>query len=331
MTTTERGLSLRLQKEAIFDKNAYSFIDMGIFNQIIAEFEQSLFDCEASNKAVEKALEDVEYSGSYADGVLALKQRLVEAEQRASKFDAETQQYLAERNKSRLAAEQEFRDRIKQLEGVVAGKNEALAWALNCIDNPTDESPSAFVDGYHRAEKALALTAAQPAEQQHEPKILRNDADIDKFFEELQQEQPAEQQENEIQRTEREVGHGVQMMPSALLAGQQEQPGAGREPICFGVRMAGGRKITVTHDDEETAKVSAKAISNFPGQFEAVALYTGPQPSAAVPDDLDVIIFTLRDKAGEHLVDNEEDYEGRLMLTAAAYLERLAGSAGREE
>ena len=45
-------------------------------NERVMELEAQLADCEESNNAVADALEDVEYSGSYADGVEVLKQQL---------------------------------------------------------------------------------------------------------------------------------------------------------------------------------------------------------------------------------------------------------------
>lgn len=48
-----------------------------IYEQIVALQEQ-LAEVEASNKAVESALEGVDYRGSYADGVMYLKQQLAD-------------------------------------------------------------------------------------------------------------------------------------------------------------------------------------------------------------------------------------------------------------
>ena len=45
----------------------------------IESLRQQLADVEESNKAVEKALNDVDYRGTYADGVLYLKQQLAAA------------------------------------------------------------------------------------------------------------------------------------------------------------------------------------------------------------------------------------------------------------
>ncbi len=45
----------------------------------VAMLRQQLADVEESNKAVEKALNDVDYRGTYADGVLYLKQQLAAA------------------------------------------------------------------------------------------------------------------------------------------------------------------------------------------------------------------------------------------------------------
>ena len=45
----------------------------------IAMLRQQLADVEESNKAVEKALDDVDYRGTYADGVLYLKRQLAAA------------------------------------------------------------------------------------------------------------------------------------------------------------------------------------------------------------------------------------------------------------
>ena len=46
-----------------------------------------------------------------------------------------------------------------------------------------------------------------------------------------------------------------------------------------------------------------------------------PATGAQVTDDTEVLIFTLRDQAGMRLMDNEEDYQGKLMLDAAIALE----------
>jgi len=49
--------------------------------------KQQLNECEASNADVEKALDDVGYSGSYADGVELLKKQLAEALAKLEKFE----------------------------------------------------------------------------------------------------------------------------------------------------------------------------------------------------------------------------------------------------
>jgi hypothetical protein len=360
MTTTERGLFEQLDTAEVLH-NARGWRA----KQICAEFEQHLSECEASNQAVEQALDDVEYSGSYADGVLALKQRLAEAEQSIEDLESENgslrtnysedhKKWIEQKGEANSTAVaildgqlEDANAKIAQLEGVVAEKNQALAWALNCIDNPTDESPSAFVDGYHRAEKALALTAAQPAEQQEKCGTCDGHGMIGGFvnaesgyqsdpcpdcskqeqpgaWREQEQEQEQEQRIAERQRkimehdypTYRDFFHkyavGSKLPPSCLCCGQSM---ADRNP---GIKHLELADIVICEECHVRA--------------------TQPQPGAAVPEGWKILT-----KAEGYLLthkDGDELFVSRLGTGAEMVLKhflcdlieavRIAGSAGRE-
>lgn len=55
----------------------------------IESLRQQLTDAEESNKAVERALKDVDYRGSYADGVLYLRQQLAKMTEYADKRNSQ--------------------------------------------------------------------------------------------------------------------------------------------------------------------------------------------------------------------------------------------------
>jgi chromosome segregation ATPase len=71
---TSRGLFERIEPflESLHPNSAYR----RKIKEICDEYYRQLSECEASNKAVERALENVDYKGTYADGVQLLKQQL---------------------------------------------------------------------------------------------------------------------------------------------------------------------------------------------------------------------------------------------------------------
>jgi hypothetical protein len=81
MTQAERGLFERIREGERESDDASNFWER--IAPICAEFEQRLADAKEaidSNLLVECALAGVQYSGSYADGIMALRDRLAEAE-----------------------------------------------------------------------------------------------------------------------------------------------------------------------------------------------------------------------------------------------------------
>jgi len=80
MTTKPQGLFEKIEPHICPDGVSNSWIiDLPKLEKICAEHDQLLTECEESNRAVARALGDVDYRGSYADGVLLLKQRLADA------------------------------------------------------------------------------------------------------------------------------------------------------------------------------------------------------------------------------------------------------------
>ena len=59
-----------------FPSVKWSRLELDWIRERDREWEEQLAECEASNKAVEAALKDVDYKGVYADGVLKLKDEL---------------------------------------------------------------------------------------------------------------------------------------------------------------------------------------------------------------------------------------------------------------
>lgn len=104
MTQAERGLFERINGCI---KNGFLGTDVYIprILEVCAEFEQRLADAKEavdSNLLVECALAGVQYSGSYADGIMALRDRLAEAEAKL----AQAESVIAQKNLALTAAKQ---------------------------------------------------------------------------------------------------------------------------------------------------------------------------------------------------------------------------------
>lgn len=141
---------------------------------VIAEIEslrQQLADADESLKAVERALKDVDYRGSYADGVLYLKQQLA-----AAKFREESLINTAKVNREGLQ---------EQLAAALAAweaKDAALSGVCDsdeeCEDSDGWVAAVISMEALHEAQEALAIKPDASILRQHDEALIERCAAV---------------------------------------------------------------------------------------------------------------------------------------------------------
>ena len=143
----------------------------------IEALRQQLHDADESLKAVERALKDVDYRGSYADGVMYLKDQLASAQEELH-FQACLTKYLMPYQERALKSEQQLAAALAAWEAKDAALSGVCDSDEECEDSDGWVAAVISMEALHEAQEALAIKPDASILRQHDEALIERCAAV---------------------------------------------------------------------------------------------------------------------------------------------------------